>query len=112
MILGGAIAVYLGIEELKQADNSETDIEPPEIQPNKIIEEKAGKSQKKKSEPVLDMQRYKTSTRNRSKKTEEKSTNTPDEQPDEQPESPDEQPEPEIQEESANASNVEPEQAC
>nr|WP_320017395.1 Ada metal-binding domain-containing protein [uncultured Desulfobacter sp.] len=84
MILGGVIAVYLGIEELKQADNSEAEVELPERQPTNIIEEK--------NEPVLDKQDIQPAPEP-IEKTEEKGTDTPDEQP----ESPDGQPESEIQ---------------
>ncbi len=93
MILGGAIAVYFGIKELKQSNNSETEIEPPERQPTKTIEENAGNSEKE-SEPVLDKQDIKP-TPEPIEKPEEKSTNKPDEQP-----------EPEIQQDSASPSTL------
>ena len=109
MILGGAIAVYLGIEELKQADNSETIFEPAERQTTETIEENAGKPEKE-SEPVLDKKDIQPALEP-IEKTEEKSTNTPDEQPDEQPESPDEQPEPAIQQDSASPATVSPQPA-
>ena len=96
MILGGAIAVYLGIEELKQADNSEAEVELPERQPTNIVEENAGNSEEK-SEPVLDKQDIQPASEP-IEKTEEKGTNTPDEQP----ESPDEQPESETRQDSAS----------
>ncbi|HKL83709.1 MAG TPA: Ada metal-binding domain-containing protein [Desulfobacter sp.] len=58
MILGGAIAVYLGIEELKQSDNSETEVEPSEIKPAEIIEKNTEKSDNE-SERILDKQEIK-----------------------------------------------------
>jgi len=93
MILGGAIALYLGIEKLKQADK----VELPERQPTNIIEENAGNSEEK-SEPLLDKQDMKPAPEP-IEKTEEKSTNKPDEQSDEQPE-------PEIQQDSASPSTL------
>lgn len=78
MILGGAIAVYLGIEELKQSDNSETEVEPPETQLEKVTKENSGKLEEK-SEPILDNQDIKPEPEAVAK-TEETSTNKPNEQ--------------------------------
>ena len=97
MILGGAIAVYLGIEELKQADNSDTEVELPGREPTNIIEENAGNSEEK-SEPVLDKQDLKPAPEP-IEKTEEKGTDTPDEQP----EPPDGQPGSEIQQDAESS---------
>jgi hypothetical protein len=97
MILGGAIAVYLGIEELKQTDNSEAEVELPEKQPTNIIEEHAGNSEET-SEPVLDKQDIQPATEP-IEKTEEKGTDTPDEQP----ESPNGQSKPEIQQDAESS---------
>lgn len=80
MILGGAIAIYLGIEELKQADTKETEVEPPEAQPKAEIKENA-----EKSEAVLDRQDIKPVPEPVAK-TEQTSTNTADEVP--EPETP------------------------
>ncbi|MFO7883698.1 MAG: Ada metal-binding domain-containing protein, partial [Desulfobacteraceae bacterium] len=52
------IAVYLGIEELKQSDNSETEVEPSEIKPAEIIEKNTEKSDNE-SERILDKQEIK-----------------------------------------------------
>ncbi|NDY71586.1 hypothetical protein DO021_08175 [Desulfobacter hydrogenophilus] len=78
MILGGAIAVYLGIEELKQSDDSETTVEP-EDQPIERIEKNAENPEKEK-DPVLDMQEIKP-VPEPIEKTEEKITDKPEEQP-------------------------------
>ncbi len=51
MILGGAIAVYLGIEELKQSDDSAANVEP-EIELGAARLEKSAEKSKKESEPV------------------------------------------------------------
>lgn len=51
MILGGAIAVYLGIEELKQSDDSAESVEP-EIELGAVRIEKHAETQKKESEAV------------------------------------------------------------
>ncbi|NWH04518.1 Ada metal-binding domain-containing protein [Desulfobacter latus] len=85
MILGGAIAVYLGIEELKQSENNEAEIEPSEI-----IEKNTDKSDKK-SEALLDKQDIKPAQEPTEKIIE---TNT------------DEQPEPEIEQASENPATL------
>lgn len=79
MILGGAIAVYLGIEELKQSDNSETEVEPAEIKPAEIIEKTTEKSDNE-SEPVLDKQDINPAPEP-TEKTEETNTDETNEQP-------------------------------
>ncbi|WP_020585917.1 Ada metal-binding domain-containing protein [Desulfobacter curvatus] len=97
MILGGAIAVYLGIEELKQSNDSVTTVEP-EIQLGAERIEKNAEKQKKESETVLAKQEIE-----------------PEPKPIEKPEEavkdePDEQPEPETQKE-AESPLTEPQQA-
>jgi hypothetical protein len=82
MILGGAIAVYLGIEELKQSDNSETEVEPAEIKPAEIIEKITEKSENE-SEPVLDKQDINPAPEP-TEKTEETNTDETNEQPETQ----------------------------
>lgn len=82
MILGGAIAVYLGIEELKQSDNSETEVEPAEIKPGEIIEKITEKSDNE-SEPVLDKQDINPAPEP-TEKTEETNTDETNEQPETQ----------------------------
>jgi len=92
MILGGAIAVYLGIEERKQSDDSETTVEP-EGQPAERIEKNA-ENPEKENEPVLDTPEIKLIPEP-IEKTEEEITDKPDEQP-----------EPETQQESASPSTL------
>ncbi|MGM0656506.1 MAG: Ada metal-binding domain-containing protein [Thermodesulfobacteriota bacterium] len=79
MILGGAIAVYLGIEELKQSDNSETEVEPAEIKPAEIIEKTTEKSDNE-SERILDKQDI-NPAQEPTEKTEETNTDETNEQP-------------------------------
>lgn len=79
MIVGGAIAVYLGIEELKQSDNSETEVEPAEIKPAEIIEKTTEKSDNGR-EPVLDKQDINPAPEP-TEKTEETNTDETNEQP-------------------------------
>ena len=79
MIVGGAIAVYLGIEELKQSDNSETEVEPSEIKPAEIIEKNTEKSDNE-SERILDKQEIKPAPEP-TEKTEETNTDETNEQP-------------------------------
>jgi len=78
MIVGGAIAVYLGIEELKQSDNSETEVEPSEIKPAEIIEKNTEKSDNE-SERILDKQEIKPAPEP-TEKTVETNTDETDEQ--------------------------------
>ncbi|MCG8549979.1 MAG: hypothetical protein MI799_06225 [Desulfobacterales bacterium] len=93
MILGGAIAVYLGIEELKQSDNSAANVEP-EIELGAARLEKSAEKSKKASEPV---------------------TVEPVPEPIEQPEeavtdNQDEQPEPETKQQESAPPSTEPRQ--
>lgn len=90
MILGGAIAVYLGIEELKQSDDSETTVEAERQHIEKT--EESSENSKKESEPVLDTQKIKP-VPEPIEQTKEKITDKPDDQP-----------EPERQQESASPS--------
>ncbi len=47
MVIGGAVAVYLGIEELKQSDNSDNQakVESPQTQQEELNKETTGKSE-------------------------------------------------------------------
>ena len=92
MILGGAIAVYLGIKELKQSDDREITVEP-EGQPTERIEKNVENTEKE-SKPVLDTPEIKP-VPEPIEKTKEAITDKPDEQP-----------EPETQQESANPSTL------
>lgn len=79
MILGGAIAIYLGITELKQADNTEATFDPPERQPNHRTEKNALNSEEK-SKPVLNDQDI-TPVLDPMETPDENSADEPDEQP-------------------------------
>ena len=78
MILGGAIAVYLGIGELKQPDDSEIMVEPEE-QPTERME-KTAENPEKASEPILDTPEIEP-VPEPIEKVEEAITDKPDEQP-------------------------------
>ncbi|MGD9826782.1 hypothetical protein [Desulfobacter sp.] len=83
MVIGGALAVYLGIEELKQSDNSgnQAKAEPPQTQQEELNKETTGKSENQ-TKPVPDTQSTDPAPETPIK-TEEKSA---DKQQDAQPE--------------------------
>lgn len=83
MVIGGALAVYLGIEELKQSDNcdNQSKMESPHTQQEEIDKETTGKS-KGQTKPVPDTQSTEPAPETQIK-IEEKST---DKQQEAQPE--------------------------
>jgi hypothetical protein len=79
MILGGAIALYLGIEESKQSDDSETTVEPEiELGAERIA--KYAEKSKKVSEPALNEQDIKPAPEP-IEEAEDAATDESDEQP-------------------------------
>jgi len=84
MILGGALAVYLGLEELRQSDNNQAKLESPHTQQKELNQESTEKSEDK-TKPAPDTQSTKLAPETQ---IEEKSTDKQEEAPPEEKASP------------------------